>query len=73
MFKNRTLQMKIVKDAEPGAETPQIITVDPEQIAEIAKDYTMMTVGAIGAVIAANKVVNTICEIAKIAAQAKLK
>lgn len=73
MFKNRSIQMKIVKDAEPGAETPEITVVDPEQIGKIAKDYTMLTVGAIGAAVAANKIVNTICEIAVLAAKAKLK
>jgi hypothetical protein len=73
MFKNRSIQMKFVKDADNVAEAPEVTTVDPEQIAKIAKDYTVMTVGAIGAAIAANKIVNTICEIAVIAAKAKLK
>jgi hypothetical protein len=65
--------MKFVKDAEEGKITKLESPVDPEQIAEIAKDYTLLTIGAIGAAFAANKIVNTICDIAKIAAQAKLK
>lgn len=73
MFKNRTLQMKIVKDAEPGAEQTEVKIVDPKEIAEIATEYTLKTIGAVGAVIAANKILNTICEVAVIAAKAKLK
>jgi len=43
------------------------------KIAEIATEFTIKTVTAVGAVIAANKLLTTICDIAKIAAQAKLK
>ena len=73
MFKNRAIQMKFVKDADNGADTTEVKTVDPEQIAKIATDYTIKTIGTVGAVIAANKVLNTICEIAVVAAKAKIK
>lgn len=73
MFKNRSIQMKIVKDAENGAETPEIKIVDPTEIAEISTEFALKTIGAIGAVIAANKIINTVCEIAIVAAKAKIK
>jgi hypothetical protein len=73
MFKNRSMQVKFVKDADKGADDADVKTVDPEEIAKIATEYTVKTIGAIGAVIAANKVMNTICEIAVIAAKAKFK
>lgn len=75
MFKNRTFQMKIVKDKnlDNGVENTEVETLDVELIAEIVTDFTVKTVGAIGAVIAANKVLNTICELAVVTAKAKLK
>jgi hypothetical protein len=73
MFKNRAVQMTFVKRPEPGAENTEVKTVDPEQIAQIATEYTIKTIGAIGAVIAANKVLNAVCEIAVVAAKAKIK
>lgn len=74
MFKNRELRVRLAntKD-ETNDPTVEIKTVDPEQIAQIATDYTVKTIGAIGAVIAANKVLSTVCEIAVVAAKAKLK
>lgn len=73
MFKNRSMQVKFVKDAENDVDTTETISVDPEQIAKIATEYTVKAIGAVGAVIAANKALNTICEIAVIAAKAKFK
>lgn len=75
MFKNRSIQMKIVKDkdAENGIDAPDVMVVDPEEIAEIATEYTIKTITVVGAAIAANRVLKTICEIAVVAAQAKLK
>lgn len=74
MFKNRAVQVKLVntKDQQdnPNAE---VVSVDPEQIAKIATDFTVKTIGAVGAVIAGHKVLSTICEIAVVAAKAKLK
>lgn len=74
MFKNRELRVRLAntKD-ETNDPTVEVKTVDPEQIAKIATDYTVKTIGAIGAVIAANKVLSTVCEIAVVAAKAKLK
>lgn len=75
MFKNKAIQMSVVnkKDAENGSDTIPAEPVDYVKIAEIATDFTVKTVAAVGAVIAANKVLTTVCDIAKIAAQAKLK
>lgn len=73
MFKNRSVQVKLVKDADNSTAPTEIKVVDPREIAEIATEYTMKTIGTIGAVIAANKLMNTICEVAVIAAKAKIK
>jgi hypothetical protein len=73
MFKNRSIQMKFVKDAEPGTDTPDVTVVDPEQIAKIATEYTIKTITVVTAAIAANRVLKTVCEIAVVAAKAKLK
>lgn len=76
MFKNRAVQVKLVntkKTAESGAEDTTVEPVDYAAIAKIATDYTVKTIGAIGAVIAANKVLSTACEIAVITAKAKIK
>jgi hypothetical protein len=76
MWKNRAVQVSLVntkKAAESGVEETPVQLVDPEQIAQIATEYTVKTIGAIGAVIAANKLLSTICEIAVVAAKAKIK
>lgn len=76
MFKNRAVQVSLVntkKAVENGIEEAPVTEVDPEQIAKIATEYTIKTIGAIGAVIAANRVLSTICEIAVVAAKAKIK
>jgi hypothetical protein len=76
MLRNHAFQVKLVntkKNAENPTELTNEKTVDPTQIAEIATEYTIKTIGAIGAVFAANKVLSTICEIAVVAAKAKIK
>lgn len=76
MFRNHAFQVKMVntkKDVEPGTDPAPVTIVNPVQIAEIATDYTIKTIGAIGVVFAANKVLSTICEIAVVAAKAKIK
>ena len=76
MFKNRAVQVKLVNTknaAESGTEDTPIEPVDYGAIAKIATDYAVKTIGAIGAVIAANKVLSTACDIAVIAAKAKIK
>jgi len=75
MFKKKAIQMTIVdrKDAESATGTDTVKTVDYAKIAEIATECTVKIVGVTGAMIAANKVLSTFCDIAKIAAQAKLK
>lgn len=73
MFKNRSIQMKFVKDADNAPDATEVTGVDPELIAKIATDYTIKTIGAVGVVIAGNRVLKTICEIAVVAAKAKIK
>jgi len=75
VFNKKAIQMSIVnkKDAENASDTIPSEPVDYAKIAEIATEFTIKTVTAVGAVIAANKLLTTICDIAKIAAQAKLK
>ncbi len=76
MFKNRAVQVSLVntkKVAESNVENTPIETVNYAEIAKIATDYTVKTIGAIGAVIAANRVLSTACDIAVIAAKAKIK
>lgn len=73
MFKNRSIQMKFVKDADTVTDATEVRTVDPAQIAEIATGFAVKTIGTVGAVIAANKILNTICEVAIITAKAKIK
>lgn len=72
MFKNRSIQMKFVKDND-APEGTDVTTINPEQIAQIATEYTVKTIGAIGVVVAANRVLKTICEIAIVTAKAKIK
>jgi hypothetical protein len=75
-FNNRAIQVtfpKTEKTTNPTTPVPEIPTVDPEQIAQIATEFAVKTIGAIGVAIAANRVLGTICEIAVVAAKAKLK
>lgn len=75
MFKNRAVQIQMVNTKNNDTNEPNIdaTTVDPEALAKIATEYTIKTVGAIGTVIIANKVLGTICDIAVIAAKAKFR
>ena len=75
MFKNKAIQMTVVdkKDADQAPDTITVKSVDYAKIAEIATDSTVKIVKVAGAAFAANKILTTVCEIAKIAAQAKLK
>lgn len=75
MFKNRAVQVSLVntKNAESVTEEAPVNTVDPAEIAQIATEFTLKTIGAVGAVIAANKLLTAICDVAVIAAKAKIK
>jgi hypothetical protein len=76
MFKKKAIQIKMVnaKDVKmTDAEDIPVKTVDPEEIAMIVTEYAVRTVTAIGVVIAANRVLSTICEVAIISAKAKIK
>lgn len=73
MFKNRSIQMKFVKDKHIDPDEIEYNLVEPTEIAQIFADTTIKTVTVIGGVIAANRVLKTICEIAVVAAKAKIK
>lgn len=76
MFKHKAFQIKMVddrKDAENITEETPVNTVNPAEIAQIAADYTVQTVVAVGAVIGAHKLLTTVCDIAVLAAKAKFK
>ena len=75
MFQKKAIQMSIVdkKDVEAAPGIVTVKSVDYAKIAEIATNSTVQIVKVAGVAIAANKVLTTVCEIAKIAAQAKLK
>lgn len=70
---SRSLQVSVVKT--PKSEATEEVAVrpyqDPELMNTIAKDFVRTTAITLGAAFAAGKVLNTICEIATIAAKAK--
>lgn len=75
MFRNRALQVKMVKDnKEPSfsSTTTGHWHLEPEQINKIVKDQVKNTVIVVGGALAAKKLLSTICEVAVIAAKAKL-
>lgn len=74
-LKNAAVQIKMVNTKKQDAD-PQVAeesTLDPQEIAQIATEFAVKTIGAVGVAIAANRVLSTICDIAKIAAKAKFK
>lgn len=73
MFKNRSIQMKFVKDVEIPSGEVETVSVDPSEIAQIAVESTIKIATVVGGVIAANRVLKTVCEVAVIAAKAKIK
>jgi len=73
MFKNRHMQVKFVKDVEVPSDDVETVSVDPAEIAQIAVESAIKVATVVGGVIAANRVLKTICEVAVIAAKAKIK
>ena len=76
MFGNRAVQVSVVKKA-PASDTTDINnvvpSVDPNQINNLLKDYTTHVAVTVGTVIVGNRLLKTACDIAIIAAKAKLK
>lgn len=74
-LKNRTVQMKFVKDKDVvnHVEDEEVEPVDFATVAEIVAEHAVKTAVVIGGVVAANRVLKTICDITVIAAKAKLK
>jgi hypothetical protein len=76
MFKNKAIQVQLVNTKKQEAEAPatvETLTVDPEQIAKIATEYTVKAIGAVGLAFAANRLLSTACEIAVVVVKAKCK
>lgn len=73
MFRNRHFQVKLAKDGDSTPENGIVMSMEPKEIAEIATETVFKTVAMIGGVVAANRVLKTLCEIAVITAKAKIK
>lgn len=76
MLKNFTVQTKLVrtkKANQENTENPTEETTDIIEIAQILAETTVKTVGAIAVILAANKVLSTVCDVAVITAKAKIK
>jgi hypothetical protein len=69
------LQHRVVRAKKDGdnPDAEDVETVDPIELAQMLGEIAVKTVGGITAIIAANKVLNTICEVTIIAAKAKIK
>jgi hypothetical protein len=74
-LKNAAVQIKVVNTKKQDADTnvAEESTLDPEQIAQIATEFAVKTIGAVGVAIAANRVLTTLCDVVVIAAKAKFK
>lgn len=71
-----SLQTRVVRNKKANAENPDetdLETVDPIELAQTFGEIAVKTVGGITAIIAANKILNTICEVTVIVAKAKIK
>lgn len=74
MFKNHSIKIKFVKDAQtPNEESTPIPTVTPEEISRTAKDLTKYIAIAGGLVIGATYVLKTLNEVAVIATENAMK
>lgn len=72
MFKNRVAQISFPKTSATSEEPTTNPYLDPETMIPIIRDLSVDGVKLGLTAYAAVKVLNTVCEIAKIAAQAKL-
>lgn len=74
MFKNRAIQVQMVKKEDKTAtDTDVVPSVDPEQIAKIVQDTATTIIVTVGLVVAANRILNTACKIAVITTKARLR
>jgi hypothetical protein len=75
MFKNRALEVRMVKST-PNGDTPNtnvVSTLTPDQINEILQAQVKNVAIAVGVVVAGAKLLNTVSEIAVIAANARIR
>lgn len=76
MFKNRALLVQLAekpKQQTTSGNTNPTLSLDPEEINQIAKEQVQNLGVVIGAVFAARVVLNTVSEIAIITAKAKIR
>jgi hypothetical protein len=69
-------QTRVVRTKKAEAENPEgsdVEFADPVEIVQIIAETTIKTVGAIAVIVAANKVLTTVCDISVIVAKAKIK
>jgi len=72
-FKNKAVQVTIVDKPVSSNEPPaEIISTNPEEIAQIITESAVKIIGAAGVVAVGYKLLTTACDIAVIAAKAKL-
>lgn len=74
MFKNRSIQIKLVKDAQTSTqeEAPTFPAVTPEEISHLAKGLVKYTAMVGAAVMGTVYVLKTLNEIAVIAAESNI-
>lgn len=74
LFKNKVVTIALEQKPQPAdVPTTEVVSTNPEEIVKIITESAVMTIGAIGAVIAGHRILSTACDIAVIVAKAKLK
>lgn len=74
MFKNRAIQVQMVKKSTDGSNaTAQSTSLDLDDLSKVIKDQIQNVAIAVGGVLVANKVLNTVSEITVIVAQKKIR
>lgn len=72
-FKNKAVQFTVVdKPVDYYDPNTEIVSTNPEEIAQIITESAVKILGVAGAVVVAHKLISTACDIAVIAAKAKL-
>lgn len=74
LFKNKVVTIALDEKQKPAdVQTTEVVSTNPEEIAQIITESAVKILGVAGAVIAGHKILSTVCDIAVIAAKAKLK
>jgi len=73
MFGRLAIESRVVKKSKDDTPTVEVTHLDPEQIAQIAKEFvTYVAVTTVG-VVATTTILKTVCKIAVITAKAKIR